>query len=229
MTSEEYIGKRAPRWYIVLLRLYMACYFLYVGVCRFLSYRQDADALKTKLTELLKVEQFAWFKTYLGCVVDPIKGTAWLTWLLIAAPVLLGLSLFLGFLTRLSAGLGVLYVLNAYLIKFHGGDMYQLMFLQLELVVLVVLFFAASGRTLGIDSALWRKRIRRKFASEPPREPRPVPRPQPRPAPTQVPLSPAPKPRVEESVGHFSTQTPVVKTPLQKPGETKPTPGPGSQ
>ena len=90
MTSEEYIREKAPKWYVVLLRLFMGYYFLYVGVSRFLHWREDAEFLKNKLETLAGAAQFAWFQTYLDRVILPLKekSASLFTWLLIAAPLL---------------------------------------------------------------------------------------------------------------------------------------------
>lgn len=241
MTSEEYIGKKGPRWYVVLLRLYMGGCFLYVGVNRFLAWRAGMQAepkehvVQKGVQRLLSMTQIDWFRTYLDRVIEPIKDSMVLTVLMLAAPLLLGLSLVLGFLTRLGAFLGVLLVLNAYLIRFFDGTPTQLMFLQLQIAVLVTLFLAAAGRTFGIDATFWRHRIRQKYEPRPPKEVKAAAKPvsattvkrEP------VPLSSEKSGKVEHTEGFFPPPSrpagrPATPTPKPEPkpeGGEKPTPG----
>jgi uncharacterized membrane protein YphA (DoxX/SURF4 family) len=209
MTGEDWISRKAPRWYVVLFRLFMGYYFLYVGLHRVLDLWVDNDALTRRFAALAEPgTQIFWFRPYLDAVMEPIKGTMLFTMLLTAAPLLLGLSLLIGLFTRVSTLLGVLMLLNIYLIKFHGMDESQLLFYQTQTVSLVVLFFAGAGRTFGIDGVFWRNRMRLKYGSETPRgvkaagtmpsrasrEPGPIP------------LSGAGPRRIEDTLGHFSTQ-----------------------
>ena len=102
-------------------------------------------------------------------MIDKIQGGQLFPLLLTAAPLLLGLSLALGLWSRLSTFLGILYLLHLYFINFSSVGFEVLMFYQLQIAVLAVLFLAASGRTLGIDGLFWRNRLSRRFEPTPPR------------------------------------------------------------
>jgi len=223
MTGEDWISSKAPRWYMVLFRLFMGYYFLYVGVHRVLDLRVDSEALAKKFATLAEPgTQIFWFRPYLDTVIEPIRGTLVFTLLLTAAPILLGLSLVVGLFTRISTLLGVLMLLNIYLVKFHDMNEYQPLFYQMQIVSLVVLFFAGAGRTWGIDGIFWRNRMRVKYGSETSRTKSAGPTPAPRSKePEPIPLSSGTPRRIEDTLGHFSTQVGQERKP-QSPGGRAP-------
>jgi uncharacterized membrane protein YphA (DoxX/SURF4 family) len=163
MTGEDWISRNAPKWYIAVLRLFMGYYFLYVGVRRVLDLMGDRESLAKRYAALAAAPQFPWFKHYLDIVIAPVQGAHLLSPLLTVAPLLLGLSLVLGLFTRTSTLLGVLLVLNIYLLKFHDLAEGQGLFYQMQLVSLLVLLFAGAGRVFGVDALFWRNRMREKY------------------------------------------------------------------
>jgi uncharacterized membrane protein YphA (DoxX/SURF4 family) len=216
----------------VLLRLFMGYYFLYVGISRFLAWRGNGKVLTERFTELTKAgTQIEWFRVYLDRVIAPIsqgEGTV-LTILLLAAPLLLGLSLVLGLLTRLSTFLGFLLVLQSCLVKFFGANVDQMLFLQMRMAVLATLFFAGAGRTFGLDAVFWKGRIRRKYEPAEAQGARvtvgQVPRVQPTVKREPIPLAGNKTPKAEDTEGFFTPpskpQTPGPRPqpkPEQKPG-----------
>lgn len=244
MTSEEYIGRKAPRWYVVLLRLFMALYFIYIGVCGLNAWRADGAVFAKGFAEVsAEGTQIQWFRPFLDTVIEPIKDNVVFGILLWAAPLLLGLSLLFGLLTRLSTFLGILFVLGLCLIKWHHGkvctlqgishlqDAYTLQLLLhfTTIAGLSVIFFSAAGRTFGIDGIFWRNRIRLRFEPEVPKELKAAAPRKPVTPVTPVTAGPAPIPlaeprpaKVEESVGEF----PSAFKPEETPGGTKPEPKP---
>ena len=232
MTSEELIARKAPGGAVVVFRLFLACYFIFVGVCGVLEWQKNKAVVTEKYDALAAPgTQIGWFRSYLNATVDKIKDKAVFGWLLLAAPLLLGLSLLLGLWTRLSTLLGVLYVLNLYLIKFvpaldalKKGAAYDFQPLVhvLELAALALLFFAGAGRTFGIDSAFWRKRIRTKLEPPAPEPTKTVTKASP--SEQFIPLAKTGPARIEDTEGDF----PAIGT-LKKPAPPSPgiTPPPG--
>jgi uncharacterized membrane protein YphA (DoxX/SURF4 family) len=154
----------------------MGYYFLFVGVRRVLDLMADREALVKRYAELAGVHQFPWFKHYLDLVIAPVQGTTLFSPLLTVAPLLLGVSLVLGLFTRTSTLLGVLMLLNIYLVKFHDLTEGGMLFYQMQMVLLLVLFFAGAGRVFGVDALFWRNRMLAKYGLETPRRPDPVAR-----------------------------------------------------
>jgi len=208
MAAEDWISRLTPRWYIALLRIFMGYYFLFVGVRRVLDLMGNREALTKRYDDLAAVYQFPWFRHYLDAVIAPIHGTTLFTALLTVAPLLLGLSLVLGLFTRTSTLLGILMVLNIYLIRFHDIGEPQMLFYQLQIVSLLVLFFAGAGRTFGVDALFWRSHMQTKYGREMSKRFDPVQRGESRASrtPESIPLSGGEPRRVEDTLGRFSSQ-----------------------
>ena len=169
MTKEEYIDAKAPRWYVVLLRLYMGYHFLHLAVIRITSGDWRGSEMAAHYDKLKDAfAQIPWFSVYLEHVVDKIQGNDIFPLLLTAAPLLLGASLVFGLWCRLSTLLGVLYMLHLYFLNFNA-NLGTVMFYQLQIAVLAVLFLSCCGRTLGIDGLFWRNRVALRFEPVPPR------------------------------------------------------------
>ncbi len=237
MTSEEYIGKNAPRWYIVLFRLYMACWFIFLGVSGVMEWQAKKSVFADRFDKFAASDtQVGWFRSYLNTAIEPIKNNIVFAILLLAAPLLLGLSLLLGLLTRLSTFLGMLLVLNYLLIKFHhaldlgGAYEFQLMLHVMEIAGLAVLFFAAAGRTFGLDGIFWRNRVRAKFEPPVPEEMKAAAAQTPAARATPIPLAEQKPDRIEHSIGHFTApeapkKPPAAPGPAKEEPQTKTEPG----
>ncbi|HUW57130.1 MAG TPA: hypothetical protein VMZ92_10875 [Planctomycetota bacterium] len=221
MTSEEIIAAKAPRCYVVLFRLFLACYFIFVGVCGVKAWQAD-KAVFAKQYETLAAPgtQVTWFRSYLNATVNKIKDKPMFGWLLVAAPLLLGLSLLLGLWTRLGSLLGVVFILHLYLIKspswdawdkaLTNGTPYELPLVHLvELAALALLFFAGAGRTFGLDSVFWRKRLRRKLEPMGPEQGKAAAKSGPRQQ--FIPLAKTGPAKIEETVGEFPSVEPPKK------------------
>jgi len=235
MTSEEIIAKKCPKWPMVLLRLFMAYYLIFIGVMNWQATLENREFLQEKLKTLQKVEQFPWFQTYLDAAVNRISDSDFFVWLMIGGPLLLGAMLGLGLLSRLSALAAILMVLHLALIEYHSADTVQLLFYEMQLVVLLVIFFSAAGRKFGLDGIFWRHRLQRKYdaggkegarKSEAPDVTEPQP----------IPLAKGPvkkrRPRVEETEGFFTTPVrpqPAPRPAAPKPVEKKPAPAPAPE
>ena len=231
MSGDEVIRRGTPRWTTALLRIATGYVMIAVGVHRLLLWLEDHAVLTKTFERLRGLEQLGWFDRYLSEAIGRLAEYDAFSYLLMAAPMLLGLSLLLGFLTRLSASLGILLVLHTYFITFHSGNVYQALFCQMQIAVLVVLLLSAAGRTFGIDGVLWRRRVRKRFAHAPKTvdaagrraapDAEPIPLSETRPPEPKRPL------RVEETTGFFSTQAkPKPAPPKPTPVAVKPAPKP---
>jgi uncharacterized membrane protein YphA (DoxX/SURF4 family) len=111
--------------------------------------------------------QLPWFDAYLRHVVDYVRDSAFFTPMLVAAPILLGLSLVLGLFTRVGSLVGALLVVHIYLVRFYSASGLELMLLELQFAVLMTLLFSAAGRSFGLDALFWRHRILATYPSDP--------------------------------------------------------------
>jgi len=159
MNVYETIRQQTPRWYLVLLRVFMGTFYLRVALGRVLALQADPNVLKQRLATLEATRQFGWFEGWLGWTVDPLRDLVVLPMLWVGAPLLLGLSLALGLFTRLSSAVGAVLIAHVWLLRFHSGSAPELMFLELQFAALAVLCFAAAGRSFGIDAIFWKHRV----------------------------------------------------------------------
>jgi uncharacterized membrane protein YphA (DoxX/SURF4 family) len=143
---------------IVILRLALALFFLYLGCTKIQSgWLTSSERLQKSLVSL---EQSAppSSKWYIEHVGKP--GVDLWSKLISLGETALGVSLFLGFLVRLSTFIGMLTVLNFH---FTSGALLSISILGnpyaiLVIVSLFVLFLARAGRTLGVDAFLAKRK-----------------------------------------------------------------------
>jgi len=108
---------------------------------------------------------------------------------------------------------------------------YQALFCQTQIAVLLVLMLSAAGRNFGIDAVLWRRRVRKRSARAPKTtEAKTLPSvPEAKPIPLSETKPPEPKRplRVEETTGFFSSPArPKPAAPKLTPVKPAPTPEP---
>jgi uncharacterized membrane protein YphA (DoxX/SURF4 family) len=143
---------------IVMLRLAVALFFLYLGYTKIQSgWLTNSGSLQKSL---LSLEQSAppSSKWYIEHVGEP--GVDLGSKLIALGETALGISLFLGLLVRLSTFIGMLTVLNFH---FTSGALFSISILGnpyaiLVIVPLLVLFLARAGRSFGIDALLAKRK-----------------------------------------------------------------------
>ena len=139
---------------ILILRLAIAGLFLQIGIEKYHEgWLTSSEHLAGSLTKYQENAAGAQ-RTYLDLVAVPYAG-AW-SRAIIVGECLLGASLLLGLLVRLSTFLGIIMVLN-----FHAanGNLFSLNFFgspwaALLVAGLLVLFLSRAGRWAGIDALL---------------------------------------------------------------------------
>ncbi len=152
MNSKE----RTYLWYVVILRLWIGYYFLQQGIGKFLRDFPHGDWITRQIGELDKINIYPWYKSFLANIVVPHHEL--FGYLVMTGEILVGLCLLLGLLTRFSSLAGLFLVLNYYLaigIARGGATLAQQ---QTFTVCLIVLFLTNAGRSLGVDTFLFRKR-----------------------------------------------------------------------
>ncbi len=165
MASPERIRNAAPRGYVALLRVFMGAYYLRLAWMRVSELRVSLDAFKPRVAAFDTGSDFSWLQSWLPRVLEFLRDTPVGLGLWVAAPLLLGVSLVLGFYSRLSAALGALLVAIVWLLRFRASSPAELMPLEMEFAVFVVLCLAAAGRAWGLDGFIRRRRERAFLAS----------------------------------------------------------------
>ena len=142
--------------FLLPLRLWIGGYLLYQGIRKYLRDFPHADWIKAQIGDLDKVELYAWYKSFLVDTVVPnreLVGT-----LVMYGEILVGLCLVLGLLTRFSSIVGLFMLLNYYFGPGMARGGATLAQQQTFIVALVVIFLSNAGKTLGLDSLLFKKK-----------------------------------------------------------------------
>ncbi len=163
MPIYDQILATAPRYYVVLLRIFMGAFYLRLAVGRVLAVEADPATFKTRLAAYEAAGQFSWFQWYLQRAVDPFRDSHLFAAVWVAAPLMLGVALVLGLFTRTAAALGCLMVAHAWVARFSSAAPADLMMLELQFAMLLVLCLAAAGRTCGMDGIWWKRGVAAKF------------------------------------------------------------------
>ena len=150
------LREQTSLWYIVILRLYIGYYLLQQGILKYLRGFPQSDWINRQIGDLNKVEIYAWYKSFLINVVVPQREL--FGYLVMSGEILIGLCLVLGLLTRLSSIVGIFMLLNYYFGPGMARGGAPLAQQQTFIVVLVVLIVSNAGRTLGMDTLLFKRR-----------------------------------------------------------------------
>ncbi len=147
---------------IVMIRLLLGVYFLYLGVSAIASLPNANSFIDQILREtaidgkMIIGNSYKWLRDFLLHYVHlHATGTAWV---LIVSWIITGIMLILGLLTRFAAGISIIIctafllsrmylpneVVNTDIIGLYGG------LILMSLAVLI----SAAGRTMGIDKAI---------------------------------------------------------------------------
>lgn len=143
-------------WTVLPLRLWIGYYLLYQGIRKYLRDFPHADWITRQIGDLDKVEIYAWYKSFLTDVVVPNREV--FGYLVMSGEILVGLCLVLGLLTRFSSIVGLFMLLNYYFGPGMARGGATLAQQQTFIVALVVIFLANAGKTLGLDSLLFKKK-----------------------------------------------------------------------
>lgn len=143
-------------WTVVPLRLWIGYYLLYQGIRKYLRDFPNGDWIKAQIGDLDKVEIYGWYKSFLTDLVVPNREV--FGYLVMSGEILVGLCLVLGLLTRFSSIVGLFMLLNYYFGPGMARGAAVLAQQQTFIVALIVIFLSNAGRTLGLDSLLFKKK-----------------------------------------------------------------------
>ncbi|MFA5954751.1 MAG: DoxX family protein [Patescibacteria group bacterium] len=147
---------KAAKVYIVLLRLFLGCFFLYAGLSKLLGPTWSAAGY------LGTAKTFSGFYSWLATS----GNIGWVNFANEWALTLLGVALILGIFVRLASGLGIVLMVLYYLLGLnfpYAGQHGYIIDEHIIYITLLLLFIAVkAGEKCGIDAwlvALWpRKR-----------------------------------------------------------------------
>ena len=148
------LKERTYLWYIALLRIYIGYYILQQGLRKFQRDFPHSDWITRQIGDLASVDLYPWYKKFLLDFVVPHQELFGLlvTW----GEILVGGCLLLGFLTRLSAWVGLFMLINYYLGPGMARGGAPLAQQQTFIVALIIFLLSNPGRTLGLDGLIFR-------------------------------------------------------------------------
>lgn len=147
------LKERTYLWYIALLRLYVGYYMLTQGIRKYQRDFPKGDWIARQIGDVAALDLYPWYKRFLLDTVIPHQEL--FGYLVTVGEMVVGACLLLGFVTRVSALVGLLMLINYYLGPgtAHGGliSAHQ----QFFIVVLAIFVLANPGRALGLDGLLF--------------------------------------------------------------------------
>jgi thiosulfate dehydrogenase [quinone] large subunit len=150
LKEKTYLG------YVVILRLWIGYYLLQQGIRKYLRGFAHRDWVGTQIGNVADIHLYPWYKSFLTHVVVPNQEL--FGYLVMMGEILVGLCLVLGLLTRFSAVVGLFMLINYFLGPGMARGGSSLAQQQTFIVALVVIFLTNAGRTLGLDSLLFKRR-----------------------------------------------------------------------
>lgn len=154
------LSERTYLWYISLLRLYIGYYLLNQGIRKYQRDFPHGDWIGRQIGDLANVDIYSWYRTFLTHYVVPHREL--FGYLVMTGEILVGACLLLGFLTRMSAAIGLFMLVNYYLGPGMARGGAQLAQQQTFIISLLIIFLSNAGRSLGLDGLLFGRRGKRK-------------------------------------------------------------------
>jgi len=146
------LKERTYLWYLSVLRIYVGYYLLAQGIRKYQRDFPKGDWIGRQIGDIGTLDIYPWYKNFLQNYVVPHSEL--FGYLVMLGEIAVGLCLLLGFLTRISACIGLFMLINYYLgpgMSRGGAPLAQ----QQTFIIALVLFVLANpGRTLGLDGLL---------------------------------------------------------------------------
>ncbi len=152
---------------IAFARIVCGVFFLLFGHYKVFTDAFRGGGLQRAITSYLNEQSVAFYKPFLASVVQP-HITAW-AYIIGIGELLIGISLLIGLLVRVSSVFGAIHMLSLTLATWNGAgssDYWRIAGNQLGhiplLLLLVIFFFCDAGATWGLDGKLRRPGKRRR-------------------------------------------------------------------
>ena len=148
------LKERTSLWFISVLRIYVGYYMLMQGIGKFERNFPKGDWVGRQIGQVATLDLFPWYKQFLlEYVVPHQEGFGYLV---MGGELAVGACLLLGFLTRLSAIIGLFMLINYYLGPGIARGGILMAHQQIFLLALAIFVLASPGRSLGLDGLIFR-------------------------------------------------------------------------
>ena len=147
------LKERTYLWYLAVIRIYAGYYLLSQGIRKFQRDFPKGDWIGRQIGDLTTVELYPWYKNLFQVYVVPHHELV--GYLVMCGEIAVGTCLLIGFLTRISAIIGLFLVTNYYLSIGvpHGGA--AMANQQIFIMMMAIFALANPGRTLGLDGVMF--------------------------------------------------------------------------
>jgi thiosulfate dehydrogenase [quinone] large subunit len=147
------LKERTYLWYLAILRIYVGYYLFFQGIGKFQRNFPKGDWIGRQIGDIASLDLYPWYKAFLQSYVVPHSEL--FGYLIMIGEIAVGVGLFLGLFTRLSALVGLFMLVNYYLGPgtARGGAMLAQQ--QTFIIALAIFVLAGPGRTLGLDGLLF--------------------------------------------------------------------------
>lgn len=147
------LKERTYLGYISILRIYVGYYMLWQGIRKFQRDFAKGDWVGRQIGDVAALDIFPWYKRFLLDYVMPNQEL--FGYLVMLGEIAVGACLLLGFMTRLSAVMGLFLLVNYYLGPGMARGGAPLAQQQTFIVAMVIFVLSNPGRTLGLDGLLF--------------------------------------------------------------------------
>lgn len=147
------LKERTYLWYLSVLRIYIGYYLLWQGIRKFQRNFPKGDWIGRQVGDVATLDLFPWYKKFLLDYVVPNQEL--FGYLVMIGELTVGACLLLGFMTRFSAGVGLVMLVNYYLGPGMARGGATLAQQQTFIVALAIFVLSNPGRTLGLDGLLF--------------------------------------------------------------------------
>jgi len=148
------LKERTYLCYVSVLRIYVGYYMLHQGIGKFQRNFPKGDWVGRQIGEVASLDIFPWYRTLLLDYVVPHREL--FGYLVMCGEIAVGACLLLGFLTRLSAIIGLFMLTHYYLGPGMARGGAILAQQQIFIVALAIFIMSNPGRALGFDGWLFR-------------------------------------------------------------------------
>jgi len=147
------LKERTYLWYLSVLRIYVGYYLLWQGIRKFQRNFPKGDWIGRQIGDIAALDLFPWYKRFLLDYVVPNQEL--FGYLVMIGELAVGACLLLGLMTRMSAVVGLVMLVNYYLGPGMARGGATLAQQQIFIVALAIFVLSNPGRTLGLDGLLF--------------------------------------------------------------------------
>ena len=147
------LKERTYLWYLSVLRIYVGYYLLWQGIRKFQRNFPKGDWIGRQIGDIAALDLFPWYKRFLLDYVVPNQEL--FGYLVMIGELAVGACLLLGLMTRMSAVVGLVMLVNYYLGPGMARGGVTLAQQQIFIVALAIFVLSNPGRTLGLDGLLF--------------------------------------------------------------------------